>query len=277
MIIKSIRSIVMFLLLTFSMILGTQEKESEKLRSCNTIILDSLFSDYQTYFRYVKNLDQLTLDLNSYYCKITKEELKNILLNMYSKYKIDSTYSKSDKIKYGFIWRTLLRCWDARVENIVKNDMEYFKKKKDKMYFHRIWILTRHSENWFQYITDMYYNLDSIPPDYDFKSLACEVLIDKYGTSRNPVTLSKVESILYAIMLKDKNKSDFKKIDKYLSGNSEKYKKSKQRKMFFERLEEKIIQENKMHKSYSDFITSVKEYFNKNKRLTDYEPPFKFD
>ncbi len=276
MIIKLIRNCALFLLLTNTIILATQKK-IDKLGNCNTKILDSLFSDCQIYFRYIKDLDQLTLDLNKRYCKITKEELKNILLNMYSKYKLDSTYSYKDYNKYGFIWLTLLKNWDERVEGIVKNHIDYFKKRNDKRYYQRIWILTEHSENWFHYITDMYYNLDSIPPDYGFKRSACQSLIEKYGNSKNPVTLSKIESILYAIMIKDEDESDFILIDKYLSEKSENYKKSKQRKMFFEKLEKKIIEKNNMHEVYSEFFYKEKEYFNKNKRLTDYEPPFKFD
>lgn len=270
--------LLLILVLNITIFAGTEKIVNEPKtveKECSQQDLDSFINKYVDTRSNCK-LNEMYQRLNKYYCCITKDDLKKYVISAYEKEMYDS--SKEYYSKKGLLWMILILSeWDKSVENVVKKEMEYLKKKKDKGYYHRMSILIRYSESWYQYLEDMYYNLDSINADYDLKSAITRQLIERFGKSKDKIIHSKIESVFYALLIKEKENINFEFIDNYLSSRSDLYVKSRQRKDIFEIIENKVLEKNRMHRKNVEFFNKIKDFFNKNKKVTEYNPPLLFN
>ncbi len=269
---------IIFMILAASIASGKQKFEQE-LTTCELNILDSLFNEFSSGLLRLEDFNGLYKTLNIEYCSISKEELKKKMLNLYQRNNFDTSLSDIEEMKSSFLWRVLLTDWDNSVECMVKKEMEYYKKINNSYYFHRILILLQFSENWFQYLEDMYYNMNSIDSGYEMKSSLYNYINQKYIETKDKIISKKLESIYFALLYKEKYLNLICLIDSLLCTCSETYKNSKQRKQFY------IDKENAINNNiikdapefYINYSRKVLNYFNKLKKLNDYKPPLTYN
>ena len=225
---------------------------------------------------FIKSFNQLLGIMNHNFCKIDSITLRSYLIQIDTMYKRDSSYSDDDRRMFrkasSFLTRSIT--WDEEIEKIILKDMDFLKKNSKTIYYRRLWLFVERSPNWYQYMLETYNSIDTM--NYSDRYWIYWALIERFKDTSDTSVQNKVESILYAVMKKDKSQSTLMMVDEYLSSKSDSYKNSRQRLQLFKDRDKKLepIKDRNYLVGYFNYSLNIQKYLNKKWKLTDYVPPF---
>ncbi|MDG5817121.1 hypothetical protein QA601_18640 [Chitinispirillales bacterium ANBcel5] len=215
---------------------------------------------------------------NINHCKIDSVSLREWLMEHYKDYNpFDTTNTIETKRMYeiaGDVFTTEDGWGDDAEEAMVKRMRLLLENDRMVWYYRKMWALVKYSENWFEHMIDLYYNLDTT--NIGERSSIYRALIRRFEDSEDSVIHRNMESVLYAILAKGKEgQGPLMVIDSYISTRSEEYRYSIQRYYMFKERNEKLREIRKQGKlkayfAYSDTVLSKLE----SRLLGNYSPPF---
>ena len=199
-----------------------------------------------------------------------------LTINIASNKNPDSSYSSEDYEMFKSAWFYVTRriTWDKDVEEFLLRDIDYYRKYRKSGYYGRIKVLVKKSQNWYQYMLETYNSIDTL--NYIGRNWIYQALIERFKDTSDTSVQNKVESILYAVIKKEKSNVTILMVDKYLSSKSDSYKNSRQRLQLFKDRDKKLepIKDRDYLVGYFNYSLNVQKYLNKKWKLTDYVPPF---
>ena len=239
--------------------------------------IDEVVEDMVKYHRGIKTLTHLYNAINSVRagrCTIDSTELMEYLMKILTTEKYRAKDYKG--YMYGCAWRVVINTegLNEELERYTVKKMSKLKKSNIASYYHRAKLLVFLSPNWFRYAMEVYHTEDTT--NLHDKNSVYRAVMERFKNGGNPAEMNKVESLLYAVLRKEK-RPGLIEVDTYLTKISEKYKNSKQRFEIIKKYDQyynKKKEETKLSfEVMLGYIDSVKADLSKIKTLTDYTPP----
>lgn len=252
------------------------EENVTEVPQCTFALVEKYFEEYGNY---ITEFEDAYDYLNLRICKIDTITIKKYVVRMINEEKIDSITIKANlKRKSRAVWSLVAsdKVWCNEIEIAVEKHWSVSKKKKNYTeYYGDSYILLKRSLNWYYYAMDVY-NTEDTAVNKSSRNSVFAVLTKRFNSkiNNNPADLMKVESIIYAVLLKDRYSIlDF---DYYLQARSDLYRNSKQRKSIFNSFqnEYKQYKNHKGSRVVFEYADNALGYLNSLKKLTDYSPPF---